>query len=83
MNLNEYKDLIESKLDIKDTLLVDGSKIVPNKAKLTKKAIKDLMIDDLFEYHMGKLVFKNRLMSFVAEITDRKVLTGHYFFELR
>jgi len=83
MNLNEYKDLIESKLDIKDALLVDESKIVPNKAKLTKKAIKDLMIDDLFEYHMGKLVFKNRLMSFVAEITDRKVLTGHYFFELR
>ena len=81
--LEVYRDLIESRLDIKGALLISDNAIIPNGQFLTKGNIKRLMIDDLFEYHDRKLVFKNRLMSFVGEITDRKLLTGHYKFEMR
>jgi hypothetical protein len=83
LTLQDYKDLIEQKLGIHDTLLVEHFRIIPNKTKLTKKFIKTNFLDDLFEYHLGKPVFKTRLLSIVAELTNRQLLTGHYHFEKR
>ena len=83
MNLNDYKELIENKLDIKNHLLLEDNKLIPNKLLITKSYIKKYLLDDLFEYHLGKLVFKNRLLHAVGEITNRQVVCSHYFLELR
>lgn len=84
MDIVEYKELIEDKLDIKGTLLIQDDKIIPNKALLTKRYIKDSCLDDLFKYHVNNKVYMtNRLMSFVGDITDRQVLTDRYYMELR
>lgn len=81
--LETFLEIIESRLDIKNCLKIENNTIIPNKTLLTKKYIKEHFLDDLFQYHEGKLIFSNRFMSFVSEITDRKVLTGHYSLELR
>lgn len=82
-DLHEYLKLIETRLDIMNTLTIRENKIVPNYEVLNKTLIKENSWDDLFSYHKGKLIFTNRFMTFVGEITDRKVLTGHYHLELR
>jgi hypothetical protein len=81
--LQEYLDLIETRLYIKGMLKLQEGKIVPNKEVLTKKYIKETHTDDLFDFHFGRLYFKNRFMHFVSEITDRQVFAGHYSLELR
>jgi len=79
-NLEDYKNLIEARLDLKGFLKIEGDKIIPNRAVLKdKKTIVKYLVDDLFEFHFNKLVFKARFMNFVGEITDRKIKTGHYF----
>ena len=84
MTLIEYKELIETRLDIKDALLIENDVIIPNKDFLSKKRIKDNQWEDLFQFHINKkLYFTNRMKHFVAEITDRKLLTGNYYFEVR
>lgn len=83
MNIHDYKKLIEDKLDIMNCLDIRDDKIIPNSEILNKAFIKEKFLDDLFQYHKGKLIFTNRFMSFVADITDRKVLTGHYSLTLR
>lgn len=83
MSLYEYKKLIEDRLDILNCLTVREDKIIPNTEILNKSFIREMFLDDLFSYHQGKLIFTNRFMHFVAEITDRKLLTGHYFLQLR
>lgn len=83
MLLYEYKQLIETRLDILNCLTVRDDKIIPNTEILNKPFIKERFLDDLFSYSNGKLIFTNRFMHFVADITDRKVLTGHYFLTLR
>lgn len=83
MLIYEYKQLIEKRLDILNCLTVREDKIIPNTEILNKSFIRKMFLDDLFSYHQGKLIFTNRFMHFVAEITDRKLLTGHYFLQLR
>lgn len=83
MTITDYKQLIETRLGISNALLLDGTKLIPNKALLTKAYIKTNLLDDLFQYHNGKLVFTNRLLHLVAELTNRQVLTGHYHLEMR
>ena len=81
--LRTFKDLIESKLGLEGMLLMANDCIlVPNDKILTRKFIKENCLDDLFEYHSNTLIFKNRMLSLVSEITGRKLKTGHYFFEL-
>ncbi len=80
--LAQYKDLIEIKLDIGDFLEIVDNKIIPNR-RITNKIIKDTYTDDLFQLHNRKIVFTNRFMSLVGEITNRQVLCGHYSLELR
>jgi hypothetical protein len=82
LELQTYLELIEKRLAIEGCLTIFDDKIIPSKS-LTKKEIKLKMWDDLFQFHDRKLIFTNRFMSFVADITDRKVLTGHYHLELR
>ena len=77
--MQDILNTIETNLDIKGTLEIKDNCIVPS-SSLTKKEIKLKQIDDLFQYHNGKVVFTNRLMSFVGEMFDRKVKTGHYKF---
>lgn len=81
--LNEFKDLIEARLDIPGTLTIEGAEIKPNAAKLTKAAIKSMHLEDLFQFHQGELIFTTRMLNFVSDITDRKLLTGHYALTLR
>lgn len=84
MNLQAWLELIELKLGIQGMLKIHNGKIIiPNDDVLTKKFIKENHLDDLFEFHSKTLVFKTRFLHLVGEITDRKVLTGHYFLELR
>lgn len=80
--LAQYKNIIEKRLDIADTIEIVDNKIVPSK-RLTNKIIKDMFIDDLFQIHNRKVIFTNRFMSLVGEITNRQVLCGHYSLELK
>lgn len=82
MTLQEYKELIETRLDLKDCLEIKENKIVPS-STITKAWIKSRHCDDLFSTHNRKIIFTNRMMHFVSEMTDRKVYAGHYSFELR
>ena len=82
-DLNYYHKLIEERLDIMNCLLLRGDRIIPNSEILNKSLIKEKLWDDLFQYYNGKLVFSIRFLTFVSKITDRNVLTSHYFLELR
>lgn len=75
--MKDILETIENRLDIKGTLDLKNGTIVPS-SKLNKKMIKDMHIDDLFQYHNKQYVFTNRFMSLVGELFDRKVRTGHY-----
>lgn len=82
--LQYYKDLIESELDILNCLVIRDGKMIANSEILaTNKIIESLSLDDLFSWYRGKLIFSNRFLSLVSEITDRQVLCSHYFLELR
>lgn len=83
MNLQEFKELIETRLDIPETLTIEDHRIIPKGNKLTRNYIRDHHLDDLFSFHEGVVYFTNRFMTFVGEITDRQVLTSHYFMILR
>lgn len=82
-DLKFYHELIEKRLDIMNCLILRSDRIIPNTEILNKSMIKENLWDDLFGYHNGKLIFSNRFLSFVSEITDRNVLTSHYFLELK
>lgn len=82
MTLIEYKELIETRLDLKGCLEIKDNRIVPNSI-INKAWIKQHHCDDLFSTHNRKIIFTNRMMHFVSEMTDRKLYAGHYSFELR
>lgn len=82
MTLIEYKDLLETRLDIRGALKIVDNKIIPSET-LTKKVIKEKMIDDLFSYHFGKLYFTNRFLKVADELTNRSAYNGHYSLELK
>jgi hypothetical protein len=81
MNITDVLNTIETRLDIKGTLELKDGYIVPAKA-LNKALVKAKHLDDLFQYHNRQWVFTNRMMSFVGEMFDRQVKTGHYKFTL-
>lgn len=81
--LNDYKALLETRLDISGTLTIEGNEIKPNAAKLTKATIKSMHLEDLFQFHQGKLIFTNRMLHFVSDITDRQLFAAHYALTLR
>lgn len=83
MDLNYYKVFIENALDIKNCLFVHNDKIIPNKQILTKKYIKDNLLDDLFSFHFKRLHYSHRFLRLVGEITDRQVLCGNFYLEKR
>jgi hypothetical protein len=72
--LQEYLDLIETRLDIKGMLNIYDNKIIPRKKLLTKSYIKKTHTDDLFEYMENNLYFSKRFLNLSSEITDKKLM---------
>jgi hypothetical protein len=81
--LEDYKKLIETKLDIINCLTIRDNKIIPNSEILNRKIIKENSWEDLFSYDRAKLVFEDRMRLFVYEITNGELLTGFDYFKLR
>lgn len=78
MTIQQYKECLEGTLDIRDCLIVVGDKILPNKSKLTRHYVKKNSLDDLFEHRGINIVFTNRFLCLVDEITGKRLTTGRY-----
>ena len=80
--LNDYKNLIETRLGFIDILKIENDRLIPSE-KITKEFIKNTHSDDLFDLFSGKAFFSYRFMKIVGEITDNKLKTGYQFLEIR